>query len=611
MLRIQVKGKQGREWPGVKGVYDIKHLWLTNKTIMINMARKTIIDTLVLYLGSGPKRFTEIKSYLESFRKGETPTKSYAKGTIQSILERASEYIEKTSRGLYELTDIGRRRLEELQEVSLEDVRAGKLTPQELERYLWKAADILRGAVEAPDYKHFILPMLFYKRLSDVYQEEYEELLKKYRDKEIARKKFHRFVIPEGCLWEDIRKVGKNVGEKLNDALSKIAKTNPELEGVVNRVDFNDQEKLSEGRLIKLIEHFSTLKLGNKNVDPDILGRAYEYLIKQFALAEARKGGEFYTPREVVRAMVEILGPDEGSEVYDSCVGSGGMLIESYYHLVRKGKNARNLFLYGQESTLFTWAIAKMNVILHNLEAEIRHGDTLIDPKFLENGGLKKFDIGITNPMWNQDGYRDVIENDKFGRFVYGTPPNGSADWGWIQHMLASLGGKGRMGIVLDQGGLFRGGSEGGIRKKVIEDDLIECVVALPEKIFYNTGAPGCLIFLNKNKPKDREDKVLFIHAANSYEKLKNMNRLREEDTERIVKAHKDFKDVQKFARVISREEIRKNDYNLSVARYVDIFGEEEKVDVKKVWQELNSLEKERQKINEKVRTDLKELGVE
>ena len=573
------------------------------------MRAKTTIDKLILYLNSGPKRFSEMKGYLESFRK--TPAKSYTKGTIQRVLERASEYIEKTSRGLYQLTEIGKRRLAELKEVSPEKVKAGKLTPQELERYLWKAADILRGGVEAPDYKHFILPLLFYKRLSDVYQEEYDELLKKYRNEEIARKKFHRFLIPEGCLWEDVRKVGKNVGEKLNDALSKIAKTNPELEGVINRVDFNDREKLSEGRLIKLIEHFSTLKLGNRNVEPDVLGRAYEYLIKQFALAEARKGGEFYTPREVVRAMVEILDPDEGDEVYDCCVGSGGMLIESYYHLVRKGKNARNLFLYGQESTLFTWAIAKMNVILHNLEAEIRHGDTLADPKFLENGGLKRFDIGITNPMWNQDGYRDVIENDKFGRFVHGTPPNSSADWGWIQHMLASLGGKGRMGIVLDQGSLFRGGSEGEIRKKVIEDDLIECVVALPEKIFYNTGAPGCLIFLNKNKPKDKKDKILFIYAANGFEKLKNMNRLRNEDIEIIVKAHNDFQDVEKFARVVSRDEIGKNDYNLSVARYVDIFGEEEKIDVEKVWQKLNSLERERQKIDGRIRSYLKELGMD
>lgn len=571
------------------------------------MPAKTNIDKLVHYLGSGPKSFSEMKDYLESFRK--TPAKSYTKGTIQRVLERGSEYIEKTSRGLYQLTEIGKRRLAELEEVSPEKVKAGKLTPQELERYLWKAADILRGGVEAPDYKHFILPLLFYKRLSDVYQEEYEELLKKYHDKDIARKKFHRFLIPGGSLWEDIREVGKNVGEKLNDALSKIAKANPELEGVINRVDLNDREKLSEGRLIKLVEHFSTLNLGNGNVEPDILGRAYEYLIKQFALAEARKGGEFYTPREVVRAMVEILDPDEGNEVYDSCVGSGGMLIESYYHLVRSGKNARNLFLYGQESTLFTWAIAKMNVILHNLEAEIRHGDTLADPKFLENGGLKKFDICITNPMWNQDGYRDVIENDKFGRFVHGTPPNSSADWGWIQHMLASLGGKGRMGIVLDQGSLFRGGAEGKIRKEAIEEDLIECVVALPEKIFYNTGAPGCLIFLSKNKPKERRNRVLFIYAANSFEKLKNMNRLRDEDIARIVKTHKDFKDVEKFARVVSREEIRKNDYNLSVARYVDVFGEEEKVDVKKVWQELKILEDGRTRPDKKLENYMRDLG--
>lgn len=578
---------------------------------MVIMTRKTMVDKLLLYLASGPKRFTEIKSHLEGFRKGKTPTRSYAKGTIQSFLERASEHVEKTSRGLYQLTESGKERLNELQEISLEKVKAGKLTPQELERYLWKAADILRGAVEAPDYKHFILPMLFYKRLSDVYQEEYEELLKKYRDKKIAREKFHRFVIPEGCLWEDIRKVGKNVGEKLNGALGKIAKENPDLEGVINRVDFNDREKLSEGRLIKLLEHFSTLSLGNGNVEPDVLGRAYEYLIKQFALAEARKGGEFYTPREVVRAMVEILDPDEGNEVYDSCAGSGGMLIESYYHLIRKGKNARNLFLYGQESTLFTWSIAKMNVILHNLEAEIRHGDTLADPKYLENGGLKRFDMGITNPMWNQDGYRDVIENDKFGRFVHGTPPNSSADWGWIQHMLASLGGKGRMGIVLDQGSLFRSGSEGEIRKRVVEKDLIECVVALPEKLFYNTGAPGCLIFLNKNKQKDRKDKVLFIYAANGFEKLKNMNKLRDENIEKIVKTCKDFKDVEKFARVVSCEEIRKNDYNLSVARYVDIFGEEEPVNVSQVLQKLKRTELEKQTIEKRLKAHLGELGYE
>jgi len=573
------------------------------------MPRKTMIDSLIMFLASGPKRFTEIKNYLDELRKGKPPASSYAKGTIQRLLERSSEYIQKTSRGLYELTEKGKERAEELQEVRPEKAE-GKLTLQEIERYLWKAADILRGAVEAPDYKHFILPLLFYKRLSDVYLEEYEELLKKYGNEEIARKKFHRFVIPEGCLWEDIRKVGKNVGERLNEALNKIAKANPELEGVINRVDFNDREKLPEGRLIKLIEHFSVLRLGNKNVDPDILGRAYEYLIKQFALAEARKGGEFYTPREVVRAMVGILDPDEGDEVYDCCAGSGGMLIESYYHLFRKGKNARNLFLYGQESTLFTWAIAKMNVFLHNLEADIRHGDTLADPKFLENGGLKKFDIGITNPMWNQDGYREVIENDKFGRFVYGTPPNSSADWGWIQHMLASLSGKGRMGIVLDQGALFRGGAEKEIRKKVIEDDLIECVVALPEKIFYNTGAPGCLIFFNKNKPKERKNKILFIYAASSFEKLKNMNRLREEDIRKIVETYKKFRDVEKYARVVSRDEIRKNDYNLSVARYVDIFGEEEKIDVEKVWRELNSLEKERRKIDERVEGYLKELGI-
>jgi type I restriction enzyme M protein len=487
-----------------------------------------------------------------------------------------------------------------------------KLAQNGLESFLWKAADILRGAVRPEKYGDYMLPLLFFKRLSDVWTEEYEQALEKYKNQAAAKQKFvHRFIIPEGCLWNDTRKQTREVGQRLNNVLEKIVKSNPELEGVLNRTDFNRQEEIPQDRLVKLIEHFSQYKLGNHSVPPDVLGNTYEYLLKQFNELAPQRAGEFYTPREVVKVMVEILDPDEGDEVYDPCSGSGGMLIVSHHHLANKGKDPKKLFLYGQEINPDTWTIAKMNVTLHDLFAEIRQGDTMADPKFLDGAGLRKFDIALANPMWNQDGYKEVMQNDRFGRFDYGIPPNSAADWGWIQHMLASLKPKGRMGIVLDQGALFRAGAEGEIRKKALEDDLIECAVALPEKIFYNTGAPGCLIFLNKKKPADRKGKVLFVYAGKDFEKLKNMNRLREEDIGKIVDAYRKFVDIPKYAKVVSSERIRENDCNLSVTRYVDVFEGDEQVDVAKVWQELKSLEDSRLATEEKLKTYLTELGYE
>lgn len=480
-----------------------------------------------------------------------------------------------------------------------------------IEQVLWGAADDLRGAVRPERYGSYMLPLLFYKRLSDVYVEEYEKALAKYGDDEIAKKKFHRFLIPEGCLWSDLRKTSQNVGQKLNDILAEIARNNSELDGVINRVDFNRPDELPQARLIKLIERFSQMSLGHKDVLPDMLGNAYEYLLKMFNEVAPQRAGEFYTPRQVVKVMVEILDPDEGFEIFDPCCGSGGMLIVSHYHLLNKNKNPKELFLFGQEMEPETWTMAKINMILHDMEADIQQGDSMADPKFLSGSSLRRFDMVIANPMWNQDGYKQLMETDRFGRFDYGVATNSSADWGWIQHMLASLKTSGRMGIVLDQGALFRGGAEGKIRGKVIDDDLIECVVALPEKIFYNTGAPGCLIFLNKNKPKERKNKVLFIYSAKDFEKQKNMNVFRDQDIEKVIKAHKEFKDIEKYCKVILTKKIAENDYNLSVTRYVDVFDEEEPVDIAKVWNEIKTLEKERTAIDEKVKGFLKELGYE
>jgi len=486
-----------------------------------------------------------------------------------------------------------------------------ELTSQEIEQLLWKAADILRGAVRPEGYGNYILPLLFFKRLSDVYLEEYQALLEKFGSEEIAAKKFHRFFIPEGCLWDDIRQFSQNVGQKLNDTLAQIAKSNPILDGVINRADFNKQDEIPQDRLIRLVEHFSQVKLGNEDVTPDILGTVYEYLLKKFNEVAPQRAGEFYTPREVIKAMVGMLDPVEGCEIYDPCCGSGGMLIESHYHLLKNGKDPKKLFLHGQEINGDTWAIAMMNVMLHDMEAELHQGDSFADPKFIVESSLKKFDIVIANPMWNQDGYKALMESDPFGRFVYGIASNSSADWGWIQHMLSSLKPKGRMGIVLDQGALFRGGAEGKIRKEIIEKDLVECVIVLPEKLFYNTGAPGCLIFLNKNKPSERREKIIFIHAASGFDKLKNMNQLRNEDIEKLIKAFRAFESVEKYAQVVDLAAIQDVGYSLNVTRYVDIFEEDEKIDIPKTWDDLKQLENERQKLNEAIYHYLKELGYE
>ena len=487
-----------------------------------------------------------------------------------------------------------------------------KLTQNNLESYLWKAADILRGAVRPEKYGDYMLPLLFFKRLSDVWTEEYERALQKFKEPKAAKLKFvHRFMIPDGCLWDDIRKQTKDLGQKLNNFLEKIVKANPELEGVLNRTDFNKQDEIPQERLIKLIEHFSQYKLGKHNVQPDVLGNTYEYLLKQFNELAPQRAGEFYTPREVVRVMVEILDPDEGDEVYDPCCGSGGMLIVSHHHLTNKGKYPKKFFLYGQEINPDTWTIARMNVTLHDLYAEISHGDTMANPKFLDGAGLKKFDIALANPMWNQKGYKELMENDRLGRFSYGIPSDEKADWGWVEHMLASLKPQARMGIVLDQGALSRGGAEGDIRKKIVEEDLVECVVALPEKIFYNTGAPGCLIFLNKDKQNVRKGKVLFIHASRGFEKFKNMNVLRDEDITRIVDAHRKSASIPKYAQVVSVDKITGNDYNLSVTRYVDVFEEAEAIDVSHVWQMLKQIGNESQVVENELASYLKELGYE
>jgi len=515
-----------------------------------------------------------------------------------------------------------RRKIYRLREVKVME-EGEELTREELERLLKKAADLIRTRV---DYE-FILILLFLKRISDKWEVEYEEA---YREaladglsEEEARKEaeasvYHDFDLPREYLWENLRKDVVRLPERLSEALKQLAERNPELKDVVDRADFIQFARSTENSEIlrQLVELFSSRKL--HHVSPDILGDAYEWVLSYFAPQKAKEG-EVYTPREVIKLLVEILDPKPGESVYDPAFGSGGMLIVSHYHVREKcGKEkARELSLWGQEANPKIYALCKMNLYIHDIrDVELRQGDTLLYPKFLEGNSPKTFNVVLANPPWNQDGYgEDTLKRGEFWRerYRYGFPPNQSADWAWIQHMLASAdGGNGRVGVVIDNGCLFRGGKERSIREAVLRDDLLECVILLPEKLFYNTGAPGAILIFRKQKPPERKNRILFINASSEYEQhpeVRKLNRLGEEHIRKIAEAYRDFREVEGFARVVSLDEVRENDYNLNVTLYV--FPEEkvEEIDVKKEWEELRRIEEEINKVEERIQGFLKEVG--
>lgn len=368
--------------------------------------------------------------------------------------------------------------------------------------------------------------------------------------------------------------------------------------------------------LRQLVELFSAKPL--HHVSPDILGDAYEWILRYFAPQKAKEG-EVYTPREVIRLIVEILNPKPGESVYDPACGSGGMLISSYQHVENEqGKSeADKLFLFGQEANHKTLALAKMNLYIHDIRnAQLTLGDTLLYPKFKEGERIKKFDMVIANPPWNQDGYdEEILKRGEFWKegFKFGFPPKQSADWAWIEHMLASADDRtGRVGVVIDNGCLFRGGKEKVIRTGVVNADLIEAIILLPEKLFYNTGAPGAVIILNKNKPEERTEKVLFINASKEFQQhpeVRKLNQLGDEQIEKIVKAYIEFDDADGFSKVVDIEKIKENDYNLNVTLYVFPEEETEKIDLAEEWKELALLEKELEEVTGKLEGHLKELG--
>lgn len=489
-----------------------------------------------------------------------------------------------------------------------------KLSLEILTSHLWESANILRGSIDASDYKNYIFGLLFLKRLSDVFDEEAEKLLKEGKNKKIAFEDpdEHEFFVPQKAHWKHLTTLTHNLGDAINKANDQLEEHNRVLEGVLSATDFNDKDRLPDVTLSKLIIHFSKVRLRNEDLtEPDILGRAYEYLIAQFADDAGKKGGEFYTPKEVVTLLVKILDPQEGMYVCDPTCGSGGMLVQTVHHLRTLRQNTKNIVLHGQERNIGTWAICKMNMLLHGISgARIEKGDTIREPKLLQKAKLLEYDIVIANPPFSLKNWGvEAAESDPFSRFRYGLPPKSYGDFAFVQHMIATLKPSGRAGIVLPHGILFRGGAEGRIRQGLLEEDMIEAVIGLPPNLFYGASIPACLFIINKKKPVQRKGKVFFLYGARDFLQLKNQNKLRQEDIEKIFKSFRSYKNIDKYCRPVSLDEIRRNDYNLNIPRYIDITEEEPPIDVQKTIDELSQLKKEREKAERKVMDYLTELG--
>jgi type I restriction enzyme M protein len=444
-----------------------------------------------------------------------------------------------------------------------------------LEAHLWEAANILRGPVDAADFKTYIFPLLFFKRISDVYDGELAKALEESGgDQEYALfPENHRFQIPEGCHWSVVRAHTTNIGQALQYAMREIEKANQRtLYNIFGDAPWTNKERLSDALLSDLIDHFSRLPLSNGDVDSDVLGQAYEYLIKKFADATNKKAGEFYTPRSIVRLMVRILDPQEGETIYDPACGTGGMLLEAVHHVREKGGNARTLWgkLYGQEKNLTTSGIARINLFLHGIEDfQIVRGDTLRQPAFFEGDSLATFDCVIANPPFSLERWgEDLWANDPYGRNIAGIPPRTSGDYAWVQHMLCSMAPKaGRMAVVLPHGALFRMGAEGEIRHKILEMDLLEAIIGLGPNLFYGTGLSACILVFCSQKRVERKERVLILDGSKIFKKGRNQNILLPEHINQIFDWYREYKNAAGKGRVVTLEELSHNDWNLNISR--------------------------------------------
>ncbi len=544
-----------------------------------------------------------------------------------------------------------------------------KISLEELKTWLWGSANIMRGTVDSSDFKNYIFGLLFLKRLSDVFDERVEAVMEEEgcnaeEAMALIQEDNPEQFVPVYARWNKLIERTENIGEYIDEAFAEIEHQNPSLEKVLTAIQFGDKEKLSNELLTRLLRHFNQHKLGNKNLyKADLLGDAYEYLIGKFADDAGKKGGEFYTPHEVVELIVKLIDPQPGHEIYDLTCGCGGMLVESARHIKENYENGTimgkpNCKLYGQEKNLGTWAIAKLNMFLHNLDGDIKRGDTLVNPLHKDDEGLQTFDRVIANPPFSIKNWWEPLElnggkivgdngkernvkystdlKDPYGRFGLGVAPRTKADLAFVQHMVASTKDDGRIGVVVPHGVLFREGDEGKIRKGMLigngefKGDLIEGVVGLPPALFFNTGIAAAVLIINKDKPAALKNKVIFVDASAEFGEGKAMNFLREVDIKRITTEYSKAKQtlvdagektedklselldsvsVDKYLRVVDIAEIKQNDFNLNISRYIDTSEEEEQFDIANILNRLNYIEKEIKQVDANLKTLLDSLG--
>lgn len=511
-----------------------------------------------------------------------------------------------------------------------------------LETWLWDAACQIRGPLDAPKFKDYILPLIFIKRLSDVFEDEIDHLAQEFSDRDVAADlveqdhKLVRFYVPPAARWPAIAQKTTGLGEHLTDAVRAISRENPRLQGVIDVVDFNattaGQRIVDDTRLVSLVQVLGQHRLGLEDVAPDVLGHAYEYLLRKFAEGQGQSAGEFYSPSEVGLLMALILDPQPGMTAYDPAVGSAGLLIKLNRRLIETHGQPVNgrlalpsgvapLRLYGQEINPTTFAMARMNAFLHDMDAEIAVGDTMRRPALTNaDGSLRQFDLVTANPMWNQDIATSLYEHDPFERFRFGIPPASSADWGWLQHMLSSLKEDGRMAVVLDTGAVSRGSGNTGsnrerdIRKGFVDGnlfnrgDLIEAVILLPENLFYNTTAPGIIMIINRAKRYPGE--ILLINASKLFVKGRPKNHMTLTHVEQVAEIYRDWRADEGVSAIITNADAAKNDYNLSPSRYVSIGDQENVLPLEDAMVLLSEAEEERAEADQNLELVLAGLGL-
>ncbi|MCI7485998.1 MAG: type I restriction-modification system subunit M [Alphaproteobacteria bacterium] len=450
-------------------------------------------------------------------------------------------------------------------------------TSQKLFSHLFEACNILRGPINQDEYKSYVTPILFFKRISDVYDEETQEALETSGgDEEFASfAENHRFIIPENCHWNDVREKTHNIGSAIINAMTGIERANPKtLSGVFSSFDdanWADKSKLSDERLKDLVEHMSKIKVGNKNYSDDVMGDSYEYLIKKFADMSKKNAGEFYTPRSIVKLLINFIKPQDGDTVYDGAMGTGGMLIEAIRHM----KHTQSSYgkIYGQEKNLATSAIGRMNLFLHGArDFNVVQGDTLRNPGFLKRGSLQTFDCVIANPPFSLKNWgAEAFSSDIYGRNIWGCPSDSCADFAWLQHMVSSMDPKkGRCAIILPQGVLFHGGKDGEMRQKLVESDKLEAIVTFVSGVFYSTGVSACALILNNNKPAEHKNKICMIDASNIYTPKRAQNIMTDDDIQQVCDLYADYKDVIEKCKIVTLDDIKSKDYTLSVNSYIE-----------------------------------------